>query len=162
MDREVQVAHRKAVTVVSRRVLVTLADIGRVIASSFQEVYGGPAARGITPAGPPFVVYHGTPLGGTPFEIEICAPVGPAAGAPAGWQVQELPAGSFATLLHVGPYETLGTAYTAIETWIRGHGLTVAGPPRETYLSEPGTPPEAVQTLIEFPIVEVAAPVTTG
>jgi effector-binding domain-containing protein len=157
MAGEVKVEHREAIAVVSKRALVTLSGIGNVIGTSFQEVYGALAAHGMSPAGPPFVIYHGTPEGGTPFEIEVCAPVVRGDGAPAGWQVRELPAGTIASLVHAGPYETLGTAYDAIEAWIQAHGFAVAGPPREIYLSEPGTPPEQVQTVVEFPVAEIAA-----
>jgi effector-binding domain-containing protein len=165
MQPEVKVERREAIPVVSKRVLVTLAEIGNAIGPAFQEVYGGLSAHGLTPAGPPFVIYHGMPKGGTPFEIEVCAPIveaGPKADAPVGWQIRELPAGTIATLLHVGPYDTLGEAYATIGAWIQSHRFAVSGPPREIYLSEPGTPPEQVQTVIEFPVAEVPAPITAA
>jgi AraC family transcriptional regulator len=158
MAAQVKVERREASRVVAKRTLVTLADIGQVISSGFQDVYGYLATRGISPAGPPYVVYHGMPGGGAPFEIEVCAPItgaGPGPDAPVGWEVREVPAGAVATLQHAGPYETLGTAYEAIGTWIPAHGFAVAGPPREIYLSEPGTPPEQIQTIVEFPVAEV-------
>jgi AraC family transcriptional regulator len=157
MAGDVTVGRHDAIPVISRRVLVTLADIGRTIGSSFQEAYGYLGSHGIAPSGPPFVIYHGLPGGDAAFEVEICAPiVRGGGGAPPGWQVRELPGGTFATLTHRGPYETLGAAYAAIQAWISGHNLAVAGPPRETYLSEPDTPPEQVETVIEFPVTELA------
>ena len=162
MGSEVQVRRRDATLVVSRRLPVRLSEIGAVIGPAFGEVYGHLAARGIAGDGPPFVIYHESPADADPFDIEICAPVGQRTDPPAGWQVQELPAGTFATLVHVGPYETLGTAYDTLTAWIGAHDLAFAGPPREVYLSEPATPPEQVRTIIEFPVVEVAAPVATS
>jgi AraC family transcriptional regulator len=159
MEREAKVGRREAVLVVSKRVPVRLSEIGGVIGAAFGEVYGHLRARGVVPQGPPFVVYHGMPKGDDPFDVEICAPVGRATDPPTGWQVQELPAGVFATLVHVGPYDTLGTAYDTLTTWIGGHDLVVAGPPREVYLSEPDTPPEQVKTIVEFPVTEVATPI---
>jgi effector-binding domain-containing protein len=97
-----------------------------------------------------------------PVEVEICAPIARAIDPPAGWRVQELPAGTFATLVHVGPYDSLGTAYETLTEWIGAHELVVAGPPREVYFSEPGTPPEQVKTIIEFPVSEVAMPAGAG
>jgi AraC family transcriptional regulator len=147
---------------VSKRLPVTLPEIGRVMSAAFGEVYGYLGAHGIQPDGPPFVIYHGVPRGDDPFDIEICAPVAAAPDAPTGWHVQELPAGTFATMLHVGPYDTLGAAYGRMTAGLGAHQLANAGPPREVYLSEPGTPPEELMTIIEFPVIEVASPVVAG
>lgn len=162
MSREVKVGRREATLVVSRRQAVTLAGVGHTISGSFGEVYGHLGARGGVPEGPPFVIYHGSPQGGEPFDIEVCAPVAAPVEAPAGWALQELPAGLFATVVHVGPYDTLGTAYDAVMAWLGEHGLVVGGPPREVYLSGPDTPPEAIRTIVEVPVAEVAAPVAAG
>jgi effector-binding domain-containing protein len=162
MGNEVRVSRRDAALVVSKRLPVRLSEIGAVMGPAFGEVYGHLAARGIAGDGPPFVIYHESPADADPFDIEICAPVSRRTDPPAGWQVQELPAGTFATLVHVGPYETLATAYDTLMAWIGTHDLALAGPPREVYLSEPATPPEQVRTIIEFPVVAVGAPVATS
>ena len=162
MEHEVKVGRREAALVVSKRLPVTLADIGGTIGTQFGVVYGYLGAHGAVPNGPPFIIYHGSPESGEPFDIEICAPVVVAVEPPAGWQLQELPAGEFATLLHVGPYDTIGAAYTVMMAWPAEHGYTIAGPPREVYLSEPDTPPDQIRTIVELPVVEVAAPVTVG
>jgi effector-binding domain-containing protein len=162
MAGEIHVQRRDATLVVSERLSVRLSEIGGVIGPAFGEIYGHLAARGIAGDGPPFVIYHESPADADPFDIEICAPVSRRTDPPAGWQVQELPAGTFATLVHVGPYETLGTAYDTLTAWIGAHDLAFAGPPREVYLSEPETPPEQIRTIVEVPVVEVTAPVATS
>lgn len=162
MDREIKVGRREAILVVSKRVSVTLSDIGRVIGPAFGEVYGHLGARSIEPKGPPFVIYHGMPEGETPFDVEICAPVARPTDPPVGWQVQELPAGDFATIVHVGSYDSLGTAYDALTAWIGEHAMVVSGPPREVYLSEPSTPPEQVKTIVEFPVAEAPTSVASS
>jgi effector-binding domain-containing protein len=162
MGREVKVGRREAALVVSKRLPVTLAGIGGVLGNAFGEIYGHLGAQGAVPEGPPFVIYHGTPAGGEPFDIEVCAPVPVPVQPPPGWRTQELPAGLFATLLHVGPYDSIGAAYAAMTAWIGEHGLAMAGPPREVYLSEPETPPDQVRTILELPVVEVAAAVPAG
>jgi effector-binding domain-containing protein len=132
---------------------VRLASIGAAIGAGFAEVYGflGPHA---VASGEPFVIYHGAPgPGDRPFEIEICAPIARRVDPPAGWTVIELPAGTFASVVHVGAYDTLGTTYDELERWIAGQGLAIAGPPREVYLSEPSTPPADTRTVVEFPVV---------
>jgi len=162
MGNEVKVRRREAAFVVSKRIRVTLAEIGSTIGGAFGEVYGYLGVHGAVPEGPPFIIYHGSPASGEPFEIEICAPVPVPVEPPAGWQLQELPAGLFATLLHVGPYDTIGAAYAQLMTWPGAHGLAVAGPPREVYLSEPETPPEQIRTMVELPVVEASSPVPTA
>ena len=162
MEREVKVGRREATLVISKRLPVRLSEIGSVLGTAFGEVYGYLGAHGIEPAGPPFVIYHGVPEADDPFEVEICAPVARATEAPTGWQIQELPAGTFATLLHVGPYDSVATAYGTMTTWLSAHHLVVLGPPREVYLSEAGTPPEQVKTIIEFPVADAAISVTPG
>jgi effector-binding domain-containing protein len=162
MGHEVKIGQRDATLVVSKRLPVRLSEIGGVLGQAFGEVYGHLQAGGVESGGPPFVIYHGMPAADEPFDVEICAPVLRAVDPPVGWLLQELPAGTFVTLLHVGPYDTVGAAYDTLTEWIGGHDLAVAGPPREVYLSEPDTPPDETRTIVEFPVSEVGAPVATS
>lgn len=159
MEQAVKVEERQALLVVSKRFPVSISEIGSVLGSSFGEIYGHLSGQRVQPAGEPFVIYYEMPEGDAPIDIEICAPVGRRVDPPRGWKVRELPAGTFAVLVHVGPYHTVAASYEAITTWIAEHDMVVAGPPRETYLSPPETPPEQVRTVIEFPVVELGAPV---
>jgi effector-binding domain-containing protein len=162
MEHEVKVGQRQAALVMSKRVPVRLSEIGEVMGSAFGEVYGYLGTQGIEPAGEPFVIYHDMPEADLPFDIEVCAPIGRSTDeTPQGWRVQELPAGTFATLVHVGPYDTIGNAYETMGSWIEAHGLEASGPPREVYLSPPETPPERIRTVVEFPVVEMVAPART-
>ncbi len=162
MGHEVKVGRREAALVVSKRFPVRLSEIGGAIGAAFGEVYGQLGAQGVASEQPPFVIYHGMPEGDAPFDVEVCAMVDRPVEAPAGWELQELPAGLFATLMHVGPYDTVGSTYDTLTEWIGAHDLAVSGPPREVYLSEPGTPPEETRTIVEFPVTEVRAPVAAG
>ena len=161
MGHEVKLRDRDATLVVSTRRSVRVSEIGAVLGRAFGEVYGYLGATTVESNGPPFVIYHGAPVGDELFDIEICAPVTRPVGAPAGWQMQELPAGAFVTLLHVGPYDSIGAAYGTVAAWIDSHELVVAGPPREVYLSEPETPPDQVKTVIEFPVTAQPAPLAS-
>jgi effector-binding domain-containing protein len=160
MVREVVLREREAAPVVSKRFPVRLSEIGGALGTAFGEVYAHLGARRIAGDGPPFVIYHEVPVADDPFDIEVCAPVVHTVDPPMGWQAQQLPAGTFATLLHVGPYDTVAGAYDAMVSWIGAHDLAVAGPPREVYLSPPDTPPDQIRTIIEFPVARATAPVT--
>jgi effector-binding domain-containing protein len=43
------------------------------------------------------------------------------------------PAGLTASTIHMGPYNLLGQAHTAIRKWCQDHGHTLAGPAWEVY-----------------------------
>jgi len=159
MLTDFRLRERGPATIVSRRDLVTLANIGAVIGAGFGELHGFTGPTGAV-ADEPFGVHPRAPSeGDRPFEIEVCAPVSRVVQAPAGWTVSELPAGTFASVLHLGPYDTIGAAYVELQAWIARQGFAVAGAPREVYLSEPGTPPEDIRTVVEFPVVASTAEV---
>jgi effector-binding domain-containing protein len=162
MEHEVKVGRREATPILSKRLPVRLPEIGAVLGAAFGEVYGFIGARGAEPDGPPFVIYYDAPEPDKPMDVEICAPIRRAVDPPGGWEARVLPSGMFATLLHVGPYDTIGAAYGTLMAWIGEHGLAMAGAPREVYLSEPDTPPEQVKTILEIPVTEVGAPVAAG
>jgi effector-binding domain-containing protein len=159
MAREVVTRERTATRVLSKRAQVRPSGIGPVVGRAFTDVYGALGKRGVPTAGPPFVIYHGMPVGDAPLDIEVCAPVGLATDPPPGWRLLELPAGTFVSLLHVGPYDTVGTAYDELTAWIGDHGLVATGPPREVYLSGPETPPAEIRTVVEFPVAPRPAPI---
>ena len=160
MEHPVHVVDRPALRVVAKRLQADLAAIGPTLAQSFGEIFATISAGRAEPAGPPFVIYHSMPVPGEPLDIEVCAPVAGALEPPPPWAMMELPAGTFASLMHVGPYETVGAAYDLLSAWIPDHGLAIAGPPREVYLSPPSTPPERIQTIVEFPVTR--APVAVS
>jgi len=43
--------------------------------------------------------------------------------------VRELPAGTFVSLLHVGPYDAISAVYEVLTAWLGTHGLAMAEPP---------------------------------
>jgi len=68
--------------------------------------------------------------------------------------VDEIPGGAVATTVHHGAYDAVGSAYEAVDGWIRDHSLVVDGPPREVYLTDPQETPDPADlvTEIEFPV----------
>lgn len=139
-------------------------DMPAFIGGAYAELYGYLAARQVTPVGEPLVVYHGF---GPEIDAEAAVPVPDdlllEAEAPNVGRigVRVLPTATVARIVHVGPYDQLGTSYDALGHWIEDHGFAAAGPVREHYIDGPGAvPPADYLTRIEIPIVEVAAFVT--
>jgi effector-binding domain-containing protein len=124
-------------------------QLGRTIREGFAALYRRIGEAGVVPAGPPFVIYNNA---ASPWDLEVCAPVATAVSPTPEFKYREMPGGRVVSLLHVGPYETLGEAYDALQDFIRSQDLITEGPPREFYLSPPETPAESIQTIVEWPI----------
>lgn len=64
-----------------------------------------------------------------------------------------LPGGTFACLVHEGPYEELGLAHHALHAWVQERGYEPVGPPREIYENDPAaTPADALRTQVWLPL----------
>ncbi len=83
------------------------------------------------------------------YPLDLDEEMAVTVGVPDGGGTAELPAGPWAATLHVGPYERLPLAYSALLEHVRERGRTAAGPVTETYLTDPGTtaPEELVTRL---------------
>ncbi len=102
-------------------------------------------------------IYHDDPLTKREEELRsdagIVVPEGRA--IPASLTEQRIPAGRYATFVHVGPYAELGESWRRFRSeWIPAAGLKVSeGPSFERYLNMPGeVPPEDLRTELYIPI----------
>jgi effector-binding domain-containing protein len=140
--------------VLSQHAVVSLSDLPVTLERAFGALYAELARTGVEPDGPPFVIYNNLPDADEKWDIDICSPIAVPLEPPADSAYFEMPAGRVVTLLHVGPYETLGESHAQIERFLVDHQLEASGPPREFYLSEADVPPEETMTLIEWPVKE--------
>lgn len=129
------------------------AFLGRV----FPELFGHVGRHGVIATGHPFVIYHA--FGPELIDAEVCVPVaGPV--APEGRiEARTLPEATVVRTVHVGPYEELGAAYTALTEWVDDHGYVGVGPIRERYLTgvSDDVPPSEYRTELDQPIGPVTA-----
>lgn len=91
--------------------------------------------QNISPSGPCFTIYHSE---APDVDTEVCEPVDEP--VPQNPQVNshQIPAiPMMATVIHKGPFITLGEAYTALFKWIEANAFQISGPPREVYLRSP-------------------------
>lgn len=129
---------------------VTMATLGSV-ADRIPEIFGWLGARGIAPAGPPFFRYHVIDME-RQLEVEAGVPVASAVEGDGNVQPGTLPAGRYATLLHVGAPPTLEAATAALLDWAAERNLawdvseTGAGEKwgcrLEFYLTDPAEQPD--------------------
>jgi GyrI-like small molecule binding domain len=104
--------------------------VQQAVDGAFPELFRQLGAHRVDPAGPPFIRFVGIDDDGEPTELELGVPVQPDAAT------ATLPAGHYATLVHVGPYRhesepDLATAREALLGWIETQGLTPG-----TYMEE--------------------------
>jgi AraC family transcriptional regulator len=137
------------VLVVRRRVKRT--EVAATIGSALPHIFQYAQQHGIALAGHPLTRYSNPGLG--LFTIEPGVRIADAdytvrtrehAETASGVAVIEelLPGGPAATTIHVGPYDKLGEAYAALESWIESEQLHPAGAPWEYYITDPAEFPD--------------------
>jgi effector-binding domain-containing protein len=130
---------------------VTMETIADRIGGAFRALVEHAAKTGASWAGPPFILYPEDC--NDEFVIIVCMPVAP--GATGGEQValEEVPGGTVAFTVHVGPYNGIGKAYVALQKWMTDNGRRPAGMVREIYLNDPdAVPVEELLTEIDWPV----------
>jgi effector-binding domain-containing protein len=161
MDYVIGTHHLEPQAIVSIRGRRPQDDLPAFIKASFSDLFGRLRLLGVSPSGPPLVIYH--EFGADGIDAEVSVPIGEPIATAGKIKSRVLPAMTVARTLHLGPYEKLGDAYTALWNWIRSHGYEVAGPVQERYLNGPGdrVAPTAYRTEIEMPVdpAVVVAPV---
>jgi len=118
------------------------------IGTTFEAIQGA----GQQPAGMPFLRTLSMDADGMDIEVgwPVVAPISGDGEVYAG----TLPGGHVAVASYLGPYDGIGPAYEAIQTWCSEHGHEIAGPPWESYLTDPNEEPDPAKwrTDIHFPV----------
>ena len=98
----------------------------------FPELFAWLRENDIEATGPPFIRFIELDSEGDPREIELALPVATAVSSPGRIRGSALPAGRYATLLHVGPYASsdvpdLAAARTQLLGWAEQQGIELEG-----------------------------------
>jgi hypothetical protein len=128
-------------------------ELARTLAGTIASLVVLAQATGVELVGPPFSRYLAR---GDRFVVEVGVPIRRAPpGSPGGdVRVGELPGGTAAAIVHVGPHARLGDAYATLDRWLVDHHRREAGPRWEVYLTDPDAPGP--------PRTEVFAPLDGG
>jgi hypothetical protein len=163
-----QIQDRPAVTFIGTTSGVTMTTFAQ-IADRIPELAGALAGHGHTPAGAPFFRY--LEIRGESMTVQVGVPVvaGAALSAdavPFPTESGELPAGRYACLTHLGPFDGLMAATEQLLTWAEEQGLrfdsdTVDGVERwaarlEIYRTDPRieTDPNRFETELAFRLAD--------
>ncbi|MHB8780119.1 MAG: GyrI-like domain-containing protein [Candidatus Geothermincolia bacterium] len=139
--------------VVAIRERTTLSGLPQLLQDAFGELFPYVFRSGASPAGPPFVIYHGDFDEGD-VDAEICVPIPHALAGEGRISSYDLPATQALSLTHVGSYDTISEAYESLVEAVEDRGLRLVGAPREVYLVGPGQGqgPEGFRTEIIMPV----------
>src|SRR5215207_10887002 len=118
---------------------------------AFAEVSAAMEAQSVQLAGPPFALYRGMPT--EIVDVEAGFPVSTTIAALNGVEAGLLPACRAVQAMHVGSYDTLGTAYEAVKRRMRDEELEASDDMWEYYLSDPSTDPATWRTLVVWPVL---------
>jgi effector-binding domain-containing protein len=121
MPRPPEIIERAEQPYVAIRAHVTMAQLPG-LADRFGEVFGWLAERDMTPAGPPFFRYRVIDMERL-LDVEAGVPVRTSVGGDERVTAGTLPAGRYATFVHVGPYDGLIGAVDALLHWAETAGL---------------------------------------
>jgi predicted transcriptional regulator YdeE/DNA-binding transcriptional MerR regulator len=125
------------------------ADLGEL----FRELTSVLAARGIAPRAPGLAIYFDAEYREQGIDVEAGFPLTEADArrmrGNSRAQVRTLPRIDAASLIYTGPYDGIGSAYSALMVWTRSHGYRAAGPNREIYLQGPAPGIEPAQYVTE-------------
>jgi hypothetical protein len=106
----------------------TEAEFRRAVDRGFPGLFGWLGDNRIESAGPPFIRYLEVAGEGQPLRFELGAPTATPLSGDEVVRADELPAGRYATLLHVGPYNSsevpdLAAARAELLEWARRGGV---------------------------------------
>ena len=142
MPLDISVRDLPAVHALVMRRRVTRDEIATALAECLPTVFGYAQRHGLAITGPPFARYPEVGMGSLVIEggVTVAAPPSTAPGD--GIEALAIPAGRAVVAVHRGPYDSLPESYQEIEKWMRDQGLSAAGAPWETYLTDPGEHPD--------------------
>jgi effector-binding domain-containing protein len=122
MITEPKIEDRKQQPYVGIRSQVTFQEMARVLPPLWGEAYGWLAGKGLNPAGAPLWRYRVIDMAAK-LEIDVGVPVATPVTGDNRITADVLPAGRYATLLHIGPYEGLYQATADLLAWAENKGI---------------------------------------
>ena len=134
------------------RSTVPISEIGSAVSGAFKQVWEQLAARGVAPTGLAFGRFG---MHGDSISVEAGFSVPAPITGKGDVQPGRLPGGQAAVTLHVGPYDKIGPAYSALQAWAEANRRQVDGDPWEIYLTPPDQQPQ--KTEVVFPLRPVSS-----
>ena len=153
LSYECTVSEEPARPTLVARIRVPAQDMTLPLGDVFGAIQEYLAQLGEAPAGPPFSGYPS--LNRQNLDVELGYPVAHPLRGKGGIKAGEIPAGRYASCLHVGPYAEIDHAYAALSAWLAANGYSATGAAYEHYLDDPAqTPAAQLRTRLLLPLAE--------
>ena len=126
-------------------------NLPQVLGQSYGAIMKYLGQLGEIPTGPPFVIYFNLDM--QDLDIEIGFPVSKKFPDKETIKSSEIPAGNYASTVHIGPYDEMESTYNALNQWIQEKGYETKRFAIEFYYNDPNEVGwENTQTEIQLPI----------
>lgn len=146
MDYRCELTERPAQPTLAIRVRSPVEDLPEAFGDAYSAIIGYLGELGEQPAGMPYAAYHDMDM--RDMDVEIGWPIARELPDRDDIKASKIPAGTYASVMHVGPYDRLHEAHEALAGWVEAQGRRTSGPPYEFYFSEPETPPDETTTQV--------------
>lgn len=137
MEYVIELVERESIPALAIHKTVDVDHLPHVIASAYEDIAAYLKELGIDESklGQAFVAYHNQDMQNLDVEIGFTTDQE----YPGYGEVNSemLPAGSWVSFIHKGPYKEMGKGYAAAQAWIKEHRLTPSGLVYEYYLNAP-------------------------
>ena len=151
MSYNCEILERTVQPVLAVRTRTPASELPQVLGRAYQAIVNLLGELEEDPAGPPYTAYFNMDMQN--LDVEIGFPVSQKLKGRGEVIAGEIPAGSFASCLHTGPYSEIKSAYQVLMQWVVREGHEATGVSYEFYLNDPNqTPPEELMTQIVFPL----------
>ncbi|MGH3216202.1 MAG: GyrI-like domain-containing protein [Trebonia sp.] len=154
MSQEPRIEERAAQHYAGIQATVPMGGISAAVDEAFPELFGWPAGTGTAPAAPPFIRFLIIDMKAL-LQLELGMPVAAPVTGSGRIKPGILPAGRYAVLRHIGPYDGpdgLIPANAALQQWAQEHGVefdmrdtpegSAWGSRFEQYITDPSAEPD--------------------
>jgi effector-binding domain-containing protein len=151
VSEKIELVELRPQKVATIRRTVPRTGLGDFFAEVIPKLQAAIAAQGGKPAGPPYGrFYNGDPAA---FDTEAGVPFTGPVKATGDVGVGELPGGTAAKAVHIGPYDTLPQEYPRIEAWLTENQKSPGSGPWESYVDDMATTAHAkLRTEVYWPV----------
>ena len=125
MSYDCKMVEQAAQPAMSVRTRSSVQDLPQILGPNFGKIMGNIQSSGEQMAGAPFVAYYNMDM--QDLDIEIGIPSSKALPNKDDIKASEIPAGKYATVIHVGPFDKMEGTYEALQKWIDENGYETTG-----------------------------------
>ena len=151
MENDCKMIEQAAQQALSVRTRSSVQNLPKIIGPNFVMIREYIENSGEQMAGAPYIAYYNMDM--QDLDIEIGIPSSKALPDKDDIKTTEIPAGKYATVIHVGPFDKMEPTYNALNKWVTDNGYETTGIAYELYIDDPAiTPMEELKTQIMFPL----------